>query len=307
MYPSSSVQADVVQKEVGVYNIICTPLVRGRHDLTVEVNGKVARESPFRVFVKIYPTQMGPPIQSISRLNQPWGISFNNKHQLMVADCEGKTILVLERDAKRVQNIQCDQFQKPCAVATDHEGTVYVTDWSAQCLFKFGKEGRLLKSVRNELKCPYFIKNIKNQLYVSDYDNEQVKVFDTNCNVIQTISTRECPKPYDIAGCDNCLYVVGGDKIGVYSQSSGDFIRYVNIKPSSVKLSHPRGICFDCSGHLFVTQVGSDLGVFKPSGDHVATFSSASREMSVRPAGIAIDEDGFVYVCDFLGGNVTVF
>ena len=45
--PASSVQADVVQKGVGVYNITCTPRVRGRHDLTVKVNGKDIVGSPF--------------------------------------------------------------------------------------------------------------------------------------------------------------------------------------------------------------------------------------------------------------------
>ena len=52
--PTSSVQADVVLKGVGVYNITCTPPVRGRHDLRVKVNGKDIVGSPFRVFVKIH-------------------------------------------------------------------------------------------------------------------------------------------------------------------------------------------------------------------------------------------------------------
>ena len=63
--PASSVQADVVQKGVGLYNITCTLRVRGRHDLTVKVNGKDIVGSPFRVFVKIHPTQLGPPVRTI--------------------------------------------------------------------------------------------------------------------------------------------------------------------------------------------------------------------------------------------------
>ena len=309
--PASSVQADVVQKEVGVYNITCTPRVRGRHDLTVKVNGKDIVGSPFRVFVRIHPTQLGPPVRTITGVRQPWGIALNNKQQLVVGEASGEKVSIMERESKRVQAIECGKFQYPRGAATGPDGAIYVTDDGAQCLFKFNKEGRLLKAVQNELKCPYFIKNIKNQLYVSDHDKNLVKIFDTDCNVIGTIPTNECPKPFDIAEGDDGLYVVGGDKIGVYSFApNGDFIRHLNIRPSSVKLSGPRGICFDCSGHLFVTKAGSGVEgvyVFTPSGEHVASFGLASSGMSMgRPTGIVIDEDGFVYVCDFSLGSSKV-
>ena len=186
---------------------------------------------------------------------------------------------------------------------------IYVTDDGAQCLFKFSKKGTLLKTVQKKLKCPYFIKTIKNLLYVSDYDNNLVKIFDTDCNIIGTIPTNECPTPFDIAEGDDGLYVVGeGGKIGVYSCApNGDFIHHLNIQPSSVKLSAPWGICFDCSGHLFVTQYGSGVKgvyVFTPSGEHVASFGLASSGVSMGdPVGIVIDEDGFVYVCDWSSSN----
>ena len=64
--PASSVPADVVGKGAGVYHITYTPRVRGRHDLTVKVNGQGIAGSPFRVFVKIHPTQLGPPVRTIT-------------------------------------------------------------------------------------------------------------------------------------------------------------------------------------------------------------------------------------------------
>ena len=301
--PAASMQADVVQKGVGVYNITCTLRVRGRHDLTVKVNGKDIVGSPFRVFVKIHPTQLGPPVRTISGANRTWGIALNSKQQLVVAERDGKKVSIMERDGKTVQTIECDKFIEPCGVATGPDGAIYVTDRGAQCLFKFNKESRLLKTVQNELKNPKFLKIIKNQLYVSEYDNKLVRIFDTDCNVVGAIPTNECPCTYDIAEGDDGLYVVGNNKIGVYSCApNGDFIRHLNIKPSSVKLSNPRGICFDSSGHLFVTQRKSGVQgvhVITMRGEHLATFGLASSGVSIGcPAGIVIDEDGFVYVCD---------
>ena len=88
-----------------------------------------------------------------------------------------------------------------------------------------------------------------------------------------SLETNECCQPYDIAEGDDGLYVMGNNRIGVYSSApNGDFIHHLNIQPSSVKLYGPVDICFDCSGHLFVTQIGSGVEgvyVFTLSGKHV--------------------------------------
>ena len=310
--PASLVQGKVVGRGVGMYDITFTPRVRGRHYLTVTVNGKEIAGSPFRVFVKIHPTQLGQPVRTITGLSQPWGIAINSKQQLVVAEAGGKRITIMERDSKRVQTIECDKFKWPRGVATGPDGAIYVADSDAKCLFKFTKEGKLLKTVgQNNLKTPYSVKIIRNQLYVADY-SDLVKIFDTDCNVVGTIQTKECPNPYDIAVGEDGLYVVGDDgKIAVYRCApNGEFIRHLNTNPS-LNLSYIRGICFDSSGHLIVSNYvyGGSTGVyvFQPSGEHVASLSLASSSGIQYPAGIAIDDDGFVYVCDFFIGTVTVF
>ena len=314
--PAFSVQVDVVGKGAGVYHITYTPRVRGRHDLTVKVNGQDIVRSPFRVFVKIHPTQLGPTVRTITGVNKPYGIDINSKQLLVVAENGGKMITIRERNGNTLRTIKNEKMQSPRGVATCPDGAIYVTDIGAHCLFKFDKDGRLLKTVQNEFQCPYFIKFINNQLYVSDYVKNVVKVLDTDCNVIGTIPTKECPKPLDITDGDDGLYVVGGGKegkIGVYTCApNGEFRYHLNVQPSSVTLSYPRGICFDCSGHLFVTRGVYGVGcvyVFKPSGEHVATLGQASSVVGmVCPVGIAIDEDGFVYVCVWSSSkNVVVF
>ena len=248
----------MVGKGAGVYHITYTPRVRGRHDLTVKVNGQHIAGSPFRVFVKIHPTQLGPPVRTITGVNRPYGIAITSKQQLVVAECGGKKITVRERDGKTIRTVENEKMRDPRGVATGPDGAIYVTDVSAHCLFKFDKDGRLLKTLQNEFQSPYFIKSINNRLYVSDRDKNVVKILDLDFNVIGTIPTKECPQPLDIAEGDDGLYVVGGvreGKIGVYTCApNGEFRRHLNIQPSSVTLSWPRGICFDCSGHLFVTQ-----------------------------------------------------
>ena len=238
--PSCAMLASVAPTNADTYTITFIPHVRGRPDLTVTVNGKEIAGSPFRVFVKIHPTQLGQPVRAITGPYYPWGIAINSKHQLMVAEADGKKITIMEQDGKRVQNIECDKFKRPRGVATGPDGAIYVTDNSAQCLFKLDKEGKLLKTVQNNLKTPYTVKLIQNQLYVADYSSDLVKIFDTDCNVVGTIQTKECPKPYDITVGEDGLYVAGchgHGKIAVYRCApNGQFLRHLNIN-SSLNLS----------------------------------------------------------------------
>ena len=97
------------------------------------------------------------------------------------------------------------------------------------------------------------------------------------------------------------------NKFAVYTcAQNGTFVRHLNLQPLSVQLHNPVGLCFDSSGHLFVADYEAGVYVFKPSGEHVASLSLASSGGVKYPAGIAIDEDGFVYVCDFHYGKNRV-
>ena len=304
--PSPSLEGEVVENGVGTFSISVTPQVRGRHDLTVKVRGEEIDGSPFRVFIKLPPSRLGEEDQTrrIGGVNVPWGIAINNKQQLIVAETwlGGSKISVMERDGKKVQTIECDQFRGPRGVVVASDGAVYVTDTDAKCLFKFNSKGKLLKTVCNELQNPFSVKIIDNQLYVVDCASQQIKIFDMDCNVVGTIQTKECPQPGDIAQGPDGLYVAGKGKISVYRYApNGVFIRHLNLTPSSLKLSQFRGICFDTSGHIIASDRVNGVYVFKSSGECVG---HVSRDVIPGPAGVAVDEDGFVYVCNFsISGN----
>ena len=302
---SSSLEGEVVENGVGVFSISVTPGVRGRHNLTVKVRGEEIEGSPFRVFVKFPFSQLGQEDQTrrVGGLTVPWGIAVNNKQQLIVAESGvldgGRKITVMERDGRKVQIIECDQFQDPRGVAVASDGAVYVTDID---LFKLNSKGQLLKTVRNEFQEPYSVKIIGNRV---DCASQLVKIFDMDCNVVGTIQTKECPKPGDIAQGPDGLYVAGERKISVYRCApNGVFIRHLNLTPSSLELSEFRGICIDTSGHIIVSDWVYGVYVFRASGECVGHVSS---HVIRSPAGVTVDEDGFVYVCSFMGHNVVIF
>ena len=63
---NSVIHAKVTSKGRGVYEVTYTPEVRGRHTLSVRVNGTEIAGSPFQMFAKIHPTQLGQPVTQVS-------------------------------------------------------------------------------------------------------------------------------------------------------------------------------------------------------------------------------------------------
>ena len=74
----SLVRIKGTQKKEGVYEMVYTPRIRGRHKLAVTVNGEQVAGSPFTVCVKIPPTQLGTPVRVISGLKEPHCVAFNS-------------------------------------------------------------------------------------------------------------------------------------------------------------------------------------------------------------------------------------
>ena len=299
--PSSSVEGEVVGNGVGIFNISVSPRVRGRHRLIVKVKDKEIEGSPFPIFAKLPPSQLGQgELREIGDLGWPWGVAINSKKQLIVAlrnDFGKEMVTVMNRDGRKIQTVDCNEFKDIRGVAVGSDGALYVTDIDARGLFKFSSNGKLLKTVCGELRKPYSVKTIDDQLYVVDYATQLVNIFDRDLNVVGTIKTKECPNPGDVArGPEGLLYVAGKGRISMYRCApNGVFIHHLNLSPSSLEFSQFNGICFDTtSGHIIASDNCNGVYVFKPSGECVRHISS---DVILRPTGVAVDEDGYVCVC----------
>ena len=71
----SVTRTKVTSKGRGVYEVTYTPEVRGRHTLIVKVNGTQIAGSPFQVFAKIHPTQLGEPVRVVEGVTLAHGDS----------------------------------------------------------------------------------------------------------------------------------------------------------------------------------------------------------------------------------------
>jgi len=169
----SIVHAKVVSKLGGVYEVTYTPEVRGRHTMIVKVNSTQIAGSPFRVLAKLHPTQLDKPVRIVKGLFYPWQMTFNSKQQLVVGEWIGK-VIVFDKDGNRIQTIECEKLKGAPGVAVDEDDNIYIADSSSHSLFRFSKEGKLLKVVGcqgtqpGEFTTPTSVKIINDKLYVCE-------------------------------------------------------------------------------------------------------------------------------------------
>ena len=309
--PSQSLLAEVNQVCPGMFSISVTPKGRGRHDLTVKVKGKQIEGSPFRLFVTMPPSQVirKKMHRVIGYATGPFGVAIGNQKQVLVGEIYGDCVSVHDQSGKRIKTIDCNYFRDPCSVAVASNGDVYVADsFSRYQLLKFNSRGELCGYVREELQTPSAVKIIDSCLFALDSKAQMVKVYDMDYNLLGTIETKECPTPRDLAqGPDGLLYVSGKGKISVYQCAiQGAFVRHLNLTPSSLELGYFNAICFDPCGRIVVSAGDSGVFVITPTGQCIGHIT---KDAIVNDAtGVAVDDDGFIYVCSFAHhGKVFVF
>ena len=100
LYDETDVKCDVDQSGPGEYRIQYTPTVRGRHELTVSVDGQQVARSPFPVFVSFPPTQLGKPVKVWEDIKRACGITTNSVGDVVVSEYH-EDIVKLESKGKK--------------------------------------------------------------------------------------------------------------------------------------------------------------------------------------------------------------
>ncbi len=142
LYNGSVMKCNVDQSGPGEYRIQYTPTVRGRHELTVSVDGQQVAGSPFPVFVSISPTQLDKPVKVWGDIDTPCGITTNSENNVIVFEEVGD-IIKLDKNEKRtvLVSYSLSQLVELQGIATDSEDNIHCTDLESNKIMKCDKNG----------------------------------------------------------------------------------------------------------------------------------------------------------------------
>ena len=314
----SLVRIKGTQKKEGVYEMVYTPRIRGRHQLAVTVNGEQVAGSPFTVCVKIPPTQLGTPVRVISGLNSPYGVAFNSAGEVLVT-MTGE-VGVFDKQGKKRKSIK--PFQRLRGISVDKEDNIFVSDRDRGCIYKLDKDGNPLKVIgrvgggNGEFNCPMGVAVIGEHVFVCDRDNHRIQILTRELKFVKVIGTcgtrnGQFQRVFDISQDEaGNLYVCdcSNDRIQILN-SKGDFLDSFGTKGKGKgQLSGPSGVCVS-DQLVYVSEWGNDrMSVFDTSGHFVAFFGNVRAEGCLnRPFIVSVDRDGFIYVCDYGNNRVIIF
>ena len=299
------------------YEVTYTPVSRGRHKLHVQVDDKEINGSPFTVTVYPDPKQLGHPVRTVTGLEWPYGIAFNNREEMIVSECNAHRVSILDTRGQKIRTFGSrgdspHQMIYPKGVATDDSGNIYVS--SQHKLQKFTGTGELIKCVgreggkEGEFDDPRGLTLRDNLVYVCDRNNHRIQVFDLDLNFVRSIGSRgsgrgEFDQPYDVKfDTAGNMYVadVGNERVQVMD-SSGRFIREFGQEPSGLLIADKYVYVSDVSGHCIV--------VYETSGQYVTSFGRRGQNEGEfwGPYCITSCVDGFIHVCDYGNGRVQIF
>lgn len=216
---------------------------------------------------------------------------------------------------------EAGQFINPVGLAADAEGAVYVADVVNQRVQVFDLQGHFLRawgekgSEPGQFRFPSGVAVFGERVYVTDNLNHRVQVFDLEGNYVSEWGTL-C----DLRTGEGCADPDGAGP----------------LEPGDGQLRKPFGIAVDAEGRVFVLDQGnSRVEVFTGEGEFLAKWGSLcalygeeSNELPpgegctdpdgdgpralgegqfLFPKGIAVAEDGTVYVADSDNHRVQVF
>jgi DNA-binding beta-propeller fold protein YncE len=253
--------------------------------------------------------------------------------RMYVSDTVRRSVLILNVPTGEVREIGLDEpgaLQKPLGMAVDGDCNLYVVDGTFRRIVVYDQEGNFLSAFggTENFQRPSHIDVDPEGRYAYVVDTggvgseeHRVRVFDIAYgeHVFDIGERGSMPGQFNLArdialGPDGHLYVVDGGNFRVQVfRTDGTFIRTfgsIGVTPGS--FSRPKGVDTDPEGNIYVTDAAfGNFQIFNSKGQLLLFVGSRSATPGpakyMLPAGLAVDEDGRVYMVDQYFRKVDVY
>ena len=320
---STTIKATLVSHTSPTYEMAYVPIQRGRHVLSVRVNN--IDIGSFKVFVQYPPTQLDKPTTMINGV-LPNRVSLSPEGQLYISESQHCRISIFTRDGNKVRSIGMIGsppfgYARTTGTAVHTNGDIYVSTFASK-VYRLDKKGEVIGYVgkegtgNGEFKWADGLKIFNDHLYVCDYGNSRINVFDLNLKFVRTFGKSEGPgklsNPADIAiDSRGNVYVADYSmhRVVVFSPE-GDYLTHFGGEGEEKgKLKCPVGIC-TTPHYVYVSEQSNNrISIFHTTGEFVGILckpGSGEGELNY-PWGIAVDQDGFLFICDSKNSRIQIF
>ena len=303
------------------YDITYEPALKGRHRLSVKLDGQHIKGSPFIVAVMSSVRFLGDCIRLVTSLEGVRCVAQSpHTGEVFVTNYNDCCVYVLGPNGEILRSFGQKgsgqgQLQSPLGVAVDGNGDVFVTDSGNHRIVKFSPDGGFLNAVGSSGEGPLRFTNPRGlacntangRIYVVDNTEHCVHILNSDLSFSNTFgggacagSERELSYPWGVAcSSEGLVYVAdsNNNRVVVFS-ADGVFLQTFGTCGSSHgDLSWPVDVAVGTDGSVYVSEDDNHrVSVFDSNGAFLMCFGE---EGSLNhPRGLAVDECGVVYVCD---------
>jgi hypothetical protein len=278
------------------YDVSYTPKLQGQHILKVRVNERPILGNPFNILVKRPVREVREPVRIIRGVKKLHDLALHRNGNLLATQYETGTILSIEKKGYSMKALMSG-VGRPYGIATNQQGWLFLSQNKKCCLQKYTKANVLEEvagcregSLGNFNKPGRMALNKKGELFVCDFKNSRVQVFDDDLEYLRWYSII---KPTGVAvDEEGDIYVTESGKNSlckVYITSK------LGMATLRADLASPQGVYVD-KEYIYVTEKeNGQVTVLDLEGEFVTTIGKGVLK---QPGGIIGDQDGYLYVCD---------
>ena len=259
-------------------------------------------------------------------LSLPSDVSVDPGGNIYIVDSGNHRIAVFDNDGERISTVskygkKLNELSNPVGIDVD-ENNIYVADKDNHRIQIFNKDGAIKKNIILKQKGKFirpvdvvFNKNL-NLFYITGNNNHKVMAYDYSGELLhqwggEGTNRGEFRYPATLSLFKDNLYVVDvlNSRVQIFN-AKGELQSIAGewgVLPG--QLFRPKGVALDNKGNIYVSD--SYLGV-------IQVFSSDTRLRYVlskngspyrltSPAGITVDKQNRLYVCEMLKNRVSVF
>ncbi|XP_076456151.1 uncharacterized protein LOC143290523 [Babylonia areolata] len=270
--------------------------------------------------------------------SEPWSACITPLGHVAVTLRWPACVTVWSGNGTLVQEFGFDVLQSPSGLACDHQGRFIVTDERTNRVSIFSPDGQFLrylthmpppKQIERPVSNHHHHHNNNNSSSSNNNNNNEISEKGTSLSNDKTDAQEtsvggktkkrvrinvDCPEICIIDPAENIVQAEDGTKppktagqfdTGDVSSSPAD-----DTAAAAYSFSSPRYVCVSATGHIVVSDSGSNsVKVFSPEGVFLHSFgASGSKDGQLKvPYGVCCDQDNQVYVADHYNDRISVF
>ena len=283
----------------------------GRNDFELNITkfGSLSKETD-KVLVRNY-TKLSNPVKVFGNFGKgkveftnPRGVVIDNNHQrLFIADAINSRIQVWRMEGEYLSEFGRDILNRPWEIVLcDH--SIYISDirghflskWRLNTFTLVKKSGTTKGSKLGQLNGPCGIDIDKGELFVVEFDNKRISVFDLNLEFKRIMGNNAIVNSYCLRVRNNTIYIVEMTGVIKLFSKTNQLLKTIPKLPGFSKNTNIYHFNFDILNNFLISDRDKNtLFILSPEGDLIHSICFTKFDLK-EPFGIAIGKDGCIVV-----------